>query len=127
MFLHCESLPKGRWSLVTIVTGIAIGIAGAVVLALLWAMVYRKRAEAQVAEARREAGRIVDDAKKSADASVKEANLEAEEKLLAVRSEFDKKDKQRRDERTTSGQRLQAKEDTIEQQTQRVDQRMREV
>ena len=32
--------------MVPIITGIAIGIAGAVVLALLWAMVYRKRAEA---------------------------------------------------------------------------------
>ena len=113
--------------MVPIVTGIAIGIAGAVVLALLWAMVYRKRAEAQVAEARREAGRIVDDAKKSADAYVKEANLEAKEKLLAMRSEFDKQAQQRRDEMKKSEQRLQSKEETIDKKTQQLDTRMTEV
>ena len=113
--------------MVPIVTGIAIGIAGAVVLALLWAMVYRKRAEAQVAEARREAGRIVDDAKKSADASVKEANLEAKEKLLQMRSEFDKQAQQRRDEMKKSEQRLQSKEETIDKKTQQLDSRMGEV
>ena len=48
--------------LLQVIIAVAIGVAGAVVLALLWAMVYRKRAEAQVTEARREAERIVDDA-----------------------------------------------------------------
>ena len=74
----------------SIITGIGIGLAGAVVLALLWLMVYRKRAQAQLAEARRESGRIIEDAKKSASARVKEAELEAKETLLQMRSEFDK-------------------------------------
>ena len=112
---------------VQIIIAVAIGIAGAVVLALLWAMVYRKRAEAQLAEARREAGRIVEDAKKSADARVKEANLEAKEKLLQMRSEFDKQAQQRRDEMKKSEQRLQQKEENIDRKTQQLDQRMAEV
>ncbi|MGZ4810806.1 MAG: Rnase Y domain-containing protein, partial [Thermoanaerobaculia bacterium] len=45
-------------------------------------MVSRKRAEAQVAEAKRTADRVVEDANKSAAARLKEADLEAKEKLL---------------------------------------------
>ncbi|MGZ8853996.1 MAG: ribonuclease Y [Thermoanaerobaculia bacterium] len=111
----------------SIITGIGIGLAGAVVLALLWSMVYRKRAEAQVAEARREAGRIIEDAKKSASARVKEAELEAKENLLQMRSEFDKQAQQRRDEMKNSERRLQQKEESLDQKTQKLDSRMGEV
>ena len=111
----------------SIITGIGIGLAGAVVLALLWSMVYRKRAEAQLAEARRESGRIIEDAKKSASASVKEAELEAKEKLLQMRSEFDKQAQQRRDEMKNSERRLQQKEEGLDQKTQKLDSRMGEV
>jgi ribonuclease Y len=113
--------------LASIITGIGIGLAGAVVLALLWSMVYRKRAEAQLAEARRESGRIIEDAKKSASASVKEAELEAKEKLLQMRSEFDKQAQQRRDEMKNSERRLQQKEEGLDQKTQKLDSRMGEV
>ena len=110
-----------------IITGIGIGLAGAVVLALLWSMVYRKRAEAQLAEARRESGRILEDAKKSASARVKEAELEAKEKLLQMRSEFDKQAQQRREEMKNSERRLQQKEESLDQKTQKLDARMGEV
>ncbi|HSP35091.1 MAG TPA: ribonuclease Y [Thermoanaerobaculia bacterium] len=109
------------------IIAVAIGIVGAVVLALLWAMVYRKRAEAQVAEAKREAERIVDDARKSADAHIKEASLEAKEKLLQMRSEFDKQAQQRREEMKNSERRLQQKEENLDKKTQQLDSRMGEV
>ena len=111
----------------SIVTGIGIGLAGAVVLALLWSMVYRKRAEAQLAETRRESGRIIEDAKKSASARVKEAELEAKETLLQMRSEFDKQAQQRREEMKNSERRLQQKEESLDQKTQKLDSRMGEV
>ena len=110
-----------------VIIAVAIGIVGAVVLALLWAMVYRKRAEAQVAEAKREAERIVDDARKSADAHIKEASLEAKEKLLQMRSEFDKQAQQRREEMKNSERRLQQKEENLDKKTQQLDSRMGEV
>ncbi|HSP13441.1 MAG TPA: ribonuclease Y [Thermoanaerobaculia bacterium] len=110
-----------------VIIAIAIGVAGAVVFALLWAMVYRKRAETQLGEARREADRIVEDARKSADARVKEASLEAKEKLLQMRSEFDKQAQQRRDEMKNAERRLQQKEESLDKKTQQLDSRMAEV
>ena len=71
-----------------IAIAILIGLAGAVVLALMWSAVYRKRAAAQIDEARRSAERIVEDARKSAESKVKEANLEAKETLLQMRSDL---------------------------------------
>ena len=110
-----------------IIISIAIGVVGAVILAVLWGMVYRKRAEAQVEEARRSAERIIDDANKSAASRVKEADLEAKEKLLSMRSEFDKQAQQRRDEIKSVEKRLQQKEETLDKKTQQIDSRIAEV
>jgi ribonucrease Y len=103
------------------------GAIGAVAAALIWSVVYRKRAEAQLEEARRSAERIVDDAKRAAEARVKEANLEAKEKLLQMRSEFDKQAQQRRDEMKSTERRLQQKEENLDKKTQQVDSRIAEV
>ncbi|HET7434534.1 MAG TPA: ribonuclease Y [Thermoanaerobaculia bacterium] len=110
-----------------ILVSVVIGVAGAVILALLWGMVYRKRAEAQLAESRATAERIVNDANKSAAARVKEADLEAKEKLLQMRSEFDKQAQQRRDEIKVVERRLQQKEEALDKKTQQLDSRMGEV
>ncbi len=104
-----------------------VGVAGAVILALLWAVVYRKRAEAQIAEARQSAERIVDDARKSSEARAKELNLEAKEKLLQLRSEFDKQTTQRRDEIKAVEKRLQQKEETVDKKAQQLETRTAEV
>jgi len=112
----------------TILIGIVTGIlAGAIVAALLWATVYRKRGEAQVEEARRSAERIVEDARKQSEARVKEADLEAKEKLLQMRSDFDRKAQERRDEMKKSEQRLQQKEENLDKKTQQVESRTAEV
>jgi ribonuclease Y len=110
-----------------IVIASVIGVAGAVILAFVWAMVYRKRAEAQIEEARRSAERITEDARKSADARIKEANLEAKETLLSMRTDFDKQAQVRREEMKTAERRLQQKEENVDKKTQQLDSRMGEV
>jgi len=104
-----------------------IGVTGAIVLAALWAMVYRKRAQAQLEEARKTGDRILDDARKAADARVKEAELEAKEKQLQMRSDFDRQAQQRRDEMKNSERRLQQKEENLDRKTQQIDSRIAEV
>jgi ribonuclease Y len=103
------------------------GILGAVAAAFVWSVVNRKRAQAQLDEARRSAERIVDDAKKAAESHVKEANLEAKEKLLQMRSEFDKQAQQRREEMKSTERRLQQKEENLDKKTQQVESRTAEV
>ena len=110
--------------IIIIITGALIG---AVVLAALWRIVYRKRAEVQVEEARKAAERIIDDARKAAEAKVKEADLEAKEKLLSMRSDFDRQAQQRREEMKNSERRLQQKEENLDRKTQQIDTRIAEV
>ena len=110
--------------IIAIVAGV---IAGAIAAALMWGVVYRKRGEAQLEEARRSSDRIVADANKQAEARVKEADLEAKEKLLQMRSDFDRKVQQRNDELKNSERRLQQKEENLDKKTQQMDSRMAEV
>jgi ribonuclease Y len=110
--------------IIAIVAGV---LAGAIAAALMWGVVYRKRGEAQLEEARRNADRIVADANKSAESRVKEADLEAKEKLLQMRSEFDRKVQQRNDELKNSERRLQQKEENLDKKTQQVESRIAEV
>ncbi|MGA7614083.1 MAG: ribonuclease Y [Thermoanaerobaculia bacterium] len=98
-------------------------IVGAVILALLWAMVYRKRAATQIEEARRHAERIVDDARKTADARLKEADLESKEKMLQARTDFERQSRERRDELKSSERRLQQKEENVDRKMQQLDRR----
>jgi ribonucrease Y len=101
-------------------------IAGAVVLTLLWAVVYRKRAAVQIDEARQHAARIVDDAKKSAESIVKEATLEAKERSIQARAEFEKQSRERREEQKTVEKRLQQKEENLDRKTQQLEKREEE-
>jgi ribonuclease Y len=110
--------------IIIIITGALIG---AVVLAALWRVVYRKRAETQLEEARKGAERIIDDARKAAEAKGKEADLETKEKLLQMRSDFDRQAQQRRDEMKNSERRLQQKEENLDRKTQQIDARIAEV
>jgi ribonucrease Y len=112
---------------VNIGIAILIGLAGAVVLALMWSAVYRKRAAAQIDEARRSAERIVEDARKSAESKLKEASLEAKETLLQMRSDFDRQSQQRRDEIKVVEKRIQQKEEALDKKTLQIDIRVAEV
>jgi ribonuclease Y len=104
-----------------------IGIAGALVLAWLWRVVYFKRAQAMLDEARRNGDRLMEDARKQAEARVKEADLEAKDKLLTMRSDFDRQAQQRREEMKNSERRLQQKEENLDKKTQQVESRIAEV
>jgi ribonuclease Y len=109
-------------------TAVLLGIiAGAVTAALVWGGVYRKRGEAQLEEARRNADRLLADANKSAESRVKEADLEVKEKLLAMRSDFDRQAQQRREEMKNSERRLQQKEENLDKKTLQVESRIAEV
>ncbi|HJQ35995.1 MAG TPA: ribonuclease Y [Thermoanaerobaculia bacterium] len=114
-------------NIIQVLIAVAVGIAGAVVLALIWSAVSRKRAQAQLDEARQSGERIVEDAKKQAAARVKEADLEAKEKLLQMRSDFDRNAQKQRDEIKSVERRLQQKEESLDKKTQQVDSRMGEI
>jgi ribonuclease Y len=114
-------------NIIQVLTAAGVGIAVAIVLALIWSAVYRKRAQAQLAEARHAGERIIDDAQKQASARVKEADLEAKEKLLQMRSEFDKNAQRQRDEIKSVERRLQQKEESLDKKTQQVESRIGEV
>ncbi len=98
-------------------------LAGAVILAALWAMVYRKRAQVQIEEARRDALRIREDAERGAEARLKEAAVEAKEKVLAARAEFDKTSRERRDELKAAERRIQQKEEQVDRKAQQIERR----
>ncbi|HEY0143402.1 MAG TPA: ribonuclease Y [Thermoanaerobaculia bacterium] len=114
-------------NIIQVLIAIGVGLAVGIALALTWSAIYRKRAEAQLDEARRTAERIIDDAQKQAASRVKEADLEVKEKLLQMRSEFDKQAQVRRDEMKNSERRLQQKEENLDKKTQQLDSRMAEV
>ncbi|HEY0592165.1 MAG TPA: ribonuclease Y [Thermoanaerobaculia bacterium] len=98
-------------------------LAGAVILAALWAMVYRKRAQVQIEEARRDAAKIREDAERGAEARLKEAAVEAKEKVLAARAEFDKTSRERRDELKNAERRIQQKEEQVDRKAQQIERR----
>jgi ribonuclease Y len=105
--------------IVAIIVAIAVGVG----LALAWAAIYRKRAAVQIEEARRTAERIVEDANKAAEVRLKEAALESKEKILQARSEFDKQTRDRREELKAVERRLQQKEENVDRKTQQLDKR----
>ena len=110
-----------------IAIAVVVGIAGALILAWLWRVVYFKRAQAMLDEARRNGDRLVEDARKQAEARVKEADLEAKEKRLQMQSDFDRQAQQRREEMKNSERRLQQKEESLDKKTQQVEARIAEV
>jgi len=110
-----------------IAIAVVVGIAGALILAWLWRVVYFKRAQAMLDEARRNGDRLMEDARKQAEARVKEADLEAKDKLLTMRSDFDRQAQQRREEMKNSERRLQQKEENLDKKTQQVEARIAEV
>jgi ribonucrease Y len=114
-------------TLIQVLIAVGAGIVLAVALALVWAATNRKRVDAQLGEAKASADRLIEDAKKQAASRVKEADLEAKEKLLQMRSDFDKQAQQRRDEIKVVERRLQQKEEALDKKTLQVETRVAEV
>ena len=110
-----------------IAIAVVIGVVGALALAWLWRVVYFKRAQAILDEAKRNGDRLMEDARKQAESRVKEADLEAKEKRLQMQSDFDRQAQQRREEMKNSERRLQQKEENLDKKTQQVESRTAEV
>ena len=98
-------------------------VAGAIVLTFLWNLVLRRRADVQIAESRQNAERILEDARRAADARLKEAAIEAKETLLQSRTEFDRQAKERNDELRKSERRIQQKEENLDRRAEQVERR----
>ena len=110
-----------------IAIAVVIGVVGALALAWLWRVVYFKRAQAILDEAKRNGDRLTEDARKQAESRTKEADLEAKEKRLQMQSDFDRQAQQRREEMKNSERRLQQKEENLDKKTQQVESRTAEV
>ena len=106
---------------------VVIGVVGALALAWLWRVVYFKRAQAILDEAKRNGDRLMEDSRKQAESRVKEADLEAKEKRLQMQSDFDRQAQQRREEMKNAERRLQQKEENLDKKTQQVESRTAEV
>ncbi len=94
---------------------IAIAIMAIAVIALaLYSLSVRRGAERSLAEAERQALKIVEDAKRDSEAKVREGEIAAREKLLQARNEFEKVSRQRRGELEKLESRLLQKEDNAD-------------
>jgi ribonuclease Y len=110
-------------SILWIAGGAALVLAA---LALLWLQAKRSARET-VAEARRQAERLLDEAHREGDSKVREADLAAKEKLLQARTEFENASRKRRSEIEQVERRLTQKEDALDKRQEQQDQREREL
>ena len=111
-------------STVLIALGAGMGAAG--LAAFVFALIFRKRTAGISNAARREAERVLEDARRQAEARRREADIEAKEKLLASRSEFDKQANARRQEIAAMEKRLTQKEENLDKKTTQIDSRAAE-
>jgi ribonuclease Y len=86
----------------------------AIVVAVVWRFYFRREAERLLEQARRDAGKVVEEANRSAESQLREAEIAAREKLLQARSEFEKVSRKRRGELEVVERRLTQKEDNLD-------------
>jgi ribonucrease Y len=110
----------------TVLVSLVVGIAAAVLATLIFAVLVRKRTAGIRNAARREAERLLEDARRQADARRREAEIDAKEKVLAARSEFDKQANARRQEVAAMEKRLAQKEESLDRKTAQIEQRVSE-
>lgn len=105
-----ENLISGGAELVYVLVGIvffAIGCVGGII--------FRKKvAEGKIGSAEEEAKRIVDDSVKEAETKKKEILVEARDEAYKMRAEYEKENKERRNEIQRSEKRLIKKEETLD-------------
>ena len=95
---------------VALVIGIPVGV------------LYRKKvAEKEIISAEEEAKRIINEAIKSAESKKREALVEAKEKILAEKTNYEREAKERRSELQEQERRLQQKEETLERKLENVE------
>ena len=102
---------------VAIVIGVGIGAVVGVVGMLIGFAIRRKTGKAKVASAEVEANRILDEARKNAEAKKKDLLLEAKEEALRIRNETERDLKERRGEVSRTERRLNQKEENLDRKT----------
>lgn len=80
-------------------------------------LVRKSIAEAKIASAETQAGKIIDEAQKAAEAKKREALLEAKEEVLKLRNEMERENKERRGELQRLERRLVQKEEVLDRKT----------
>ena len=96
---------------------IAIIIAAVLISFIAGYLVRKSIAEAKIASAEAQAGRIIDEAHKTAEAKKREALLEAKEEVLKLRNEVERENKERRNELQRLERRLVQKEEVLDRKT----------
>ncbi|GBF32699.1 hydrolase [Desulfocucumis palustris] len=96
---------------------IAIIIAAVLISFIAGYLVRKSIAEAKIASAETQAGKIVDEAQKAAEAKKREALLEAKEEVLKLRNEMERENKERRGELQRLERRLVQKEEVLDRKT----------
>ena len=104
-----------------ILTGVIVFIV-ALVIGIPLGILYRKKvAEKEILSAEEEAKRIINEAIKSAESKKREALVEAKEKILAEKTNYERGAKERRSELQEQERRLQQKEETLERKLENVE------
>ncbi len=101
-------------------------VAALAALAFAWFQ-SRRAARETVAEAHRQADRLLEEARREGEAKVREAELVAKEKLLVARTEFEAASRKRRTELEAVERRLTQKEDALDKRQEQQDQRDRDL
>ena len=104
-------------AMITILTGVAALVVGALIGAVLGFQYRRRVAEAEVGSAEQEAKRIVSEAMKAAENRKKEALVEAKDEIFKLRQEAEKELKERRNELKGQERRAQQKEENLDRKT----------
>ncbi len=100
---------------------IAIGLA--VLLCVIYSFFYRSYLKAQFGDIKREKDSVIKDAKRAAEATSKEAAIEAKSIVFQAKADADKDFKDRRNEVTQMERRLRQKEENLEKKVDTVDKR----
>ena len=107
-------------------TYLLIGLVGFAVGFAIAYWVRQKSASHKIKAAEDEAGRIINDARRQAENLVKEARLEAKDRLFQMKSEFDAETRETRAELKTREQRLDQKEENLDRKGEQLEKRERE-
>ena len=106
--------------------GVAFAIA-AVAVFLMWWLVVRRATARSMAQVRREADHILEDAKRRSETALREAEVAAKEKLLQARGEFEKISHKRTVEIEKRERRIGQQEDALQRQSNEMERRDKEL
>jgi len=102
---------------------ILIAVAGLVVGGGIGAVLRRKSSESKLANAEREAARVVENAKKEADTIRKEAEIQAKDDVFKAKAEWEQEARELRRELQSQEKRLVQKEENLDRKSSQVDEK----